>query len=116
MSTSFMSTLWDLFVTGVSVLPWGFMCIMALFAFRRHPASKMLLLQAAGAAAQVVLQLGQWLIALLMYWMNLSFDIQRAEITIYRFLLFIALVTFALGYCLERFKRRSEPPGFPVQP
>ncbi len=111
-----MSMLWDLFVTGISVLPWGGMCLMALFAFRKHPASKMLLLQAAGAAAQVILQLGQWFIALMMNWMGLSFDIQRAENTIYRFLLFIALVTFALGYCLERFKRRSEAPGFPVQP
>jgi hypothetical protein len=42
------------------------MCLMALFAFRKNPASKMLLLQAAGAAGQVILQLGQWCMARLM--------------------------------------------------
>ncbi len=116
MANSFMSTLWDLLVTGVTVLPWAAMSVMALFAFKKNPASKMLLLQAGGAAGQVVLQLGQWFIALVMSWMNLSFDIVRAEIVIYRFLLFICLLAFAMGYCLERFKRRSEVHGFPVQP
>jgi hypothetical protein len=48
--------------------------------------------------------------------MHLSPDIQNAEWIIYRFMLFVALLAFALGYCLERFKRRSEAPGFPVQP
>ena len=115
-ASGFMSTMWDLLVTGISVLPWCAMCLMALFAYKKNPASKMLLLQSAGAAAQVVLQLGQWFLALVMSWMKLSYDIVSAEIVIYRFLLFIALLTFALGYCLERFKRRSDVQGFPVQP
>ena len=116
MAVNFMSTLWDLFVTGVSVLPWAAMSVMALFAYKKNPNSKMLLLQAAGAAGEVILQMGQWFISLIMSWLKLSYDIMSAEIVIYRFLLFVALLVFALGYCLERFKRRGDVQGFPIQP
>jgi hypothetical protein len=103
-------------VTFVTVLPWLAMSLMAMYIYSKRKESKLLLVQAAGAAGMFALPLGQGIIYPILGSISISDDLLNAERIIYRFMLFVMLCVFAIGYCLERFTKRTEVDGFPVQP
>jgi hypothetical protein len=109
------SHLTDLIVTVIVSVPWLVLAGVAAFVYFKRKGSRMVLVQAAGAAGMFVLPLFQWLLVLVMSMIGFSYDIMNAERIIYRFMLFVMLCVFAAGYALERWKKR-ELPGFPVQP
>ncbi len=102
-----MTLLWHLFVTFCNLLPWVAIALMAALALRKRKQSTPLMLQAGGAAAMFILGLGQWVIEALVYWMFGYGAAYSATSTIFSFLLFIALATFALGYCMDHLASRK---------
>jgi hypothetical protein len=116
MSNTFMSRLSDLLVTIIVYMPWLVMAAVATFIYLKRNNSKLILLQAAGAAGMFVLPLVQWVITLVMWMIGFSTDLYYAENIIYRFMLFMMLCVFAAGFCLEKLGKRTEVAGFPVQP
>jgi hypothetical protein len=108
-----MTTLWLFLFSFWAVLPWVFIGLMAALALRRQPDNRYLMLQAVGASSMFVLAMAQWVIDALFGYFQMSTTIRNPTNYIFGFLLFMALATFAAGYCLERFKRRSS--AGPVQ-
>jgi len=105
-----MTTIWLLILTFFRDLPWIAVALMAALALRRRKDSTALMLQALGAAASFILGIGQWVfVDLILKGLNASPTLLTASRNIFSFLLFIALATFALGYCAERFFPR--PPA-----
>jgi hypothetical protein len=99
-----MMTLWSLLIVFVSNLPWVAVALVAALALRRRKESTALMLQALGAAAMFVGALGQTLILHLVEWLGVLAVVHPTEI-IFRFLLFVSLAAFALGFCLEHLAR-----------
>jgi len=107
-----MNTLWLFLFAFWGSLPWVFVALMAALALRKTPDNRFLILQALGASGMFVLAISQFLVNFLLAWMNAPVSVRNPTSYIFGFLLFVALATFAAGYCLERFKRRN---GQPVQ-
>lgn len=115
-----MSTFWSLMITFWAYLPWVAVALMAALALRKRRESRSLLLQAAGASAMFLLAVLQWVIEWIFAITHLTAPVGTTtapsnsrlvanEQAVFSFLFFLALAIFALGYCLERFKRRGEP-------
>lgn len=102
-----MKTLWDLVLTFIAYLPWLAIGAMAGWSLSKRKDSKMLLLQALGAAGMFVLGLAEWFVLTILGWMNQYGMLYTSARTIFGFLLFVSLAMFAAGYCLERFKNRK---------
>lgn len=103
-----MTTVWLLILTFCGDLPWVAVALMAALALRRRKDSTPLMLQALGAAAGFILGIGQWvLVDLILKGLNAAPSLITASRNIFGFLLFLALATFALGYCAERFTQRK---------
>ena len=103
-----MSTAWSFLITFWQFLPWIAIALVAALALRKRTDSRTLLLQAGGAAAMFVLAMAQWVIVeLIMKGLNASAKLIQAGNYVFGFLLFVALCTFAAGYCVERFARRK---------
>ena len=101
-----MPLLWSLFVTFWKYLPWVAIALMAALAFRKRMESKSLMLQAVGAAGIFFLRMAQWVIvSLLLTKLGASFSVLNAANIIFEFLLFMSLLAFAAGYCMERISR-----------
>jgi hypothetical protein len=100
-----MTLIWQFLVTlGVS-LPWLVIGVMAALALWRKRDSVPLILQVMGAIGMFVLPFAQWLIAdLLLRALNAGSGVIHPTNIIFKFLIFVALVIFALGYVLERWK------------
>jgi hypothetical protein len=108
MAGSFLFTFW-------MVLPWVAIAMVAGLAWRKRTHSTSLLLQAGGAAAIVVLAVAQWVIVrLLLEGLGARASFVSAGNIIFGFLLFVALCTFAAGYCAERFARRKPEEAAPL--
>jgi len=94
--------------TFFQYLPWIAIALMATLALRKRKESRMLMLQAAGAGAMFVLAVAQWVIVELILKVGFkAWNLVSAGNYIFGFLLFVALCTFAAGYCGERFARRK---------
>jgi hypothetical protein len=107
-----MNTLWQFLFEFWAALPWVFIALMAALAFRKTPDNRYLMLQTLGAAGMFVLAIAQFLVNFLLAWLNAPSSARTATAYIFGFLLFLSLTLFAIGYCLERFKRRN---GAPIQ-
>jgi hypothetical protein len=105
-----MTTLWLFLFSFWAVLPWVFIGLMAALSLRKQPDNRYLMLQTLGAASMFVLSMAQWVIDMLFNYFQMTPTIRTPTNYIFGFLLFLALATFAAGYCLERFKRRSSAP------
>ena len=98
-----MSTFSLLLLSFFNGLPWVAIALMSVLALRRRKDSKPLMLQAVGAAAAFVLALGQWFfVDLILLLLHATPAVVVAARDAFGFLLFIALATFAVGYCAER--------------
>jgi len=99
------------FIRFWQYLPWVAIGLMAMVSLRKQKESKGLLLQAGGAGSMFLLGMLRWfVIEVLMAWMNGSQKfpkIRDGTDIIFQFLLFLALLSFAAGYCAERFARRK---------
>jgi hypothetical protein len=105
-----MGSLWLLFITFWRFLPWIAVAMMAGLSLHRRKDSYSLLLQAAGAGAMFLLGIVQWMFN----WLFSSAPkILVGGEYVFGFLFFIALSAFALGYCIERFRRPAQ--SSPVQ-
>ena len=114
---SMTTEIWNFSTTVIAGLPWLAIGLVAAYLGTRKQRNMLLLTQAAAALLMFIMPLGQWLIlVILTRGLNASYDIIRAETTIYGFLLFLTLSAFAAAFCIERFKKRPALPGFPVQP
>ena len=103
-----MAMVLSLFFAFLMSLPWIAIGLMAALALRKRKDSKTLKLQAGGAAAMFVITMGQWLIVkLIMEGLKATPTFIDHVNVIFSFLLFLALVAFAIGYCAERFARRN---------
>ena len=69
-----------------------------------------MLLQAAGASALFLLHIVHWLFNWIF---SSAFNIRIAGDYVFGFLEFVALAAFALGYCVERFRRPRQV--YPVE-
>jgi hypothetical protein len=104
-----MHMLWEILITFWSYLPWVAIALMAGLALRRRKESKALLMQAVGASAYFLLGIVQFVVVLMLRYFSAG-KLLDAAAYIFGFLMFLALVLFALGYCLERFTRRKDMP------
>ena len=100
--------IWQLMFTLWAYLPWVAIGFMAGIALRKRRESRALMLQALGACAMFLLGAAQWVIVdFLFSYFGMGGKITSAARIIFSFLLFVALTTFAVGYCAERFKRKN---------
>ena len=103
-----MSLITKLFLDFCNYLPWLAIALVAGLALRKKKDSTALLLQAGSAAALFLLALGRWFIVTLLLGtlVKAGPKVMEASHIIFAFLLFVALVGFAVGYCAERLKRQ----------
>jgi len=100
-----MATMWSLFFTFCWYLPWVPIALVGGLAMRRAP-SRGLMLQTLAAGALFLLGMGEWSVLWLMRVVNVPLRAINAAGTIFDFLLFVSLVAFAMGFCVERLGRR----------
>ena len=105
-----MGTLWSLLIAIWMYLPWVAIAMMAALALHRRKESQSLLLQAAGASALFLLGVVHWLFNWLF---SSAASIRIGGDYVFGFLEFVALAAFALGYCVERFRRPRQ--NYPVE-
>ena len=105
-----MAVLWSLLFSFCANLPWVAIALMAALGLHKQKDNLGLLMQALGATGLFVLGMASWMINWLLSVSGASVSLRNATTTIFSFLLFLALATFALGYCLQRFKRRGNQP------
>jgi hypothetical protein len=108
MQEALMSTVWSILIAFWTYLPWVAIALAAVFALLRHRESRPLLLQAIGATAYFFLGFLQWVVHKFLVWTGANTTVQNSADIILGFLLFVALVIFALGFCLDRLRRRGE--------
>ena len=111
-----MSNVWSFLLTFWQYLPWIAIALMGVLALRKRADSRSLRLQAGGAAAMFVLAMAQWVIVELILKGLKAWNLVAAGNYIFGFLLFVALCTFAAGYCAERFTRRKPEEVVPQKP
>jgi len=102
-----MQFLWDFLVTFIKAAPWIVIALVAAWIWYKRQSAKILLLQAVSAAGMFTVTIGQWLTLRLLTWMNVGTTIWSAAVTIFSFLLFMFLATFAAAFCIERFYNRK---------
>jgi hypothetical protein len=107
-----MSLISTLVLTFCNCAPWLAITLVAALAARRQKDSFALILQTAGAACLFLLPLTRWLVVnlLLVTLIKASPKIVEAAQIIFLFLLFVSLVAFATGFCVERLARRKPAP------
>ena len=84
-------------------LPWLVIGGVAGWMLRKRKGDKSLMLQALGGAAMFVLGMSKWLLVDgLLRWIG-NTALLSAGGVIFEFLLFVSLLIFVAGYCMERF-------------
>ena len=111
-----MNFLLSFIVACCFALPWLAMAAVAGLAWKKQKTSKLLLLQAGGAILMFLAVMGHWAIVdILLGWLiHPDYRWIDAAGYIFSFMKFVALIAFAAGYCLEKFKKPAGA-GFPVQ-
>jgi hypothetical protein len=117
MERAHMSLITTLILTFCNCLPWLAIAAVAALTAGRQKNSLALFLQTASAAFLFLLPLGRWLVVnlLLETLIKTSLEIIRDTQIIFSFLLFVSLLAFAVGYCVERLARRK-PTQVPATP
>src|SRR5689334_21070399 len=101
-----MTIIWSVLLAFWRYIPWVFIAMMAFLSFRKRPDSRSLLMQTIGSAAMFLLGIIRWAVGIVVGWATSSSAEPQSVTIIFEFLMFAALTAFAIGYCLERFRRK----------
>lgn len=104
-----MTYLWNIFISLLMFLPWIAITLAALLALLRHKDSRILQMESVGAGGFFVLSIAQWVIAQFLNWTGAPRWLANGTHSLLSFFIFIALATFALGFCLEKLTRKNDP-------
>ena len=97
-----MPLFWELFSLAFQCLPWLAMALLALLVFAKNKKSHALGMQTIGAAAMCLLNLIERVITALLNATGAPISLISTVGSIFVFLIYLSLVVFALGYCMEK--------------